>query len=86
MELTSSASNSFCEITKQPCSTTALQTLTHTGTTVKTSTAASILFLTFFADMAPCRPLHEIIHAQYSNMIHIGKTGLTAFRQYDEDM
>jgi hypothetical protein len=55
--------------------------LTQTGTIVKTSTAASILFLIFFMDMAPCRPLRLYICAH----IHEEKNKLTAYRQYDED-
>lgn len=85
MELTSSASNSLCVIKKQPCSTTALPTLTHKGTTVKTRTAASMLFLTFFADMAPSRPLDMFASQTKLESAKMGGKKLTAYRQCDED-
>jgi hypothetical protein len=44
---------------KQQCSTTGRPNLIQFGTTVRTRTAASMLFLTFLSQTRPCRPLYE---------------------------
>ena len=56
---TSSSSSSFCIMMKQQCSTTGRPNWIQFGTTVKTRTAASMLFLTFLSQTRPCRPLCE---------------------------
>lgn len=54
---TSSPPKSFCETRKHVCSITALPTGTFIGITVSIKTTASILVLTFRADISPTRPL-----------------------------
>ncbi len=56
---TSSSSSSFCIMMKQQCSTTGRPNLIQFGTTVRTRTAASMLFLTFLSQTRPCRPLRQ---------------------------